>query len=274
MTQGPTTTEGPDTRGRRTPSTRTGWRAVALPAEHGGWSLTAEPVLLGLLVAPSIGGAALGVAALLAFVARTPLRLVLVDLHRRRWLPRTRSAVTIAAVELAVLTGAVALAVVVSPSFWYPLAAAAPLLAVELRADMRSRSRHLLPELAGAIGIGSVAAAIALAGGASTGTAWGLWIVVAARATAAIPHVRVRLLRGRARAHPDWHNDLAQSVAVVAAVAARIAGLVPTAAVAALVVAALANTITVRRPTPAPRVIGFQQMGLGLFVLAVTAIAV
>ena len=26
-----------------------GWRAVAMPSEHGGWGLTLEPVLLGLL---------------------------------------------------------------------------------------------------------------------------------------------------------------------------------------------------------------------------------
>ena len=38
-------------------------RAVAVPSEHGGWGLTAEPVLLGLIVAPSAAGACLGAAA-------------------------------------------------------------------------------------------------------------------------------------------------------------------------------------------------------------------
>ena len=57
-----------------------------MPDEHGGWGLTAEPALLGLLVAPSWAGAALGIAAFLAFLVRTPLKLVLVDRWRGRWL--------------------------------------------------------------------------------------------------------------------------------------------------------------------------------------------
>jgi YwiC-like protein len=60
---------------------RAAWRAMAIPDEHGGWGLTAEPVLLGLLVAPSWAGAALAVAAFVAFLVRTPLKVVLVD----RW---------------------------------------------------------------------------------------------------------------------------------------------------------------------------------------------
>ena len=59
-------------------------RGVALPSEHGGWGLTLEPGLLGLLVAPSVAGACLAVAAVVAFVARTPLKLALVDRRRGR----------------------------------------------------------------------------------------------------------------------------------------------------------------------------------------------
>ncbi len=64
---------------------RSTWRAVGLPDEHGGGSLTAEPALLGLLVAPSGAGVALAAAGLIVFVAWTPLKLVLVD--RRRAVP-------------------------------------------------------------------------------------------------------------------------------------------------------------------------------------------
>ena len=144
-------------------------RAVAMPTEHGGWSLTLEPVLLGLLVAWSWPGLALGVAAMLAFLARTPLKLVLVDRWRGRWLMRTTVAARVAAVELLVLVALVVVAAIGADArFWWPLLAAAPLVAIELWFDMRSRSRRLLPELAGTVGIGSVAAAIALADGADT----------------------------------------------------------------------------------------------------------
>ena len=157
-------------------------RAVALPTEHGGWALTLEPVVLGLLVAPSGAGVALGLAALVAFVARTPTKIVLVDRWRRRHLARTRVATRVAAVELVVLTAllVVAWSTATAP-FWVPLACAVPLVTLEVWFDMRSRSRRLVPELAGTIGIGSVAAAIVLAHGDSPSIAAAAWTVVAAR---------------------------------------------------------------------------------------------
>ncbi len=63
-------------------------RSVALPVEHGGWGLLLEPIALGLLVAPSLAGFCLSVAAAGAFLARHPLKLVMADRQRRRRLPR------------------------------------------------------------------------------------------------------------------------------------------------------------------------------------------
>ena len=97
---------------------RPGWRAVGLPSEHGGWGLTLEPVLLGLLAAWSVAGAALGVAAFLAFLVRTAAKLVAVDVRRRRWLGRSQLALRIATVEAAVLLAAIAVATVVSGLGW------------------------------------------------------------------------------------------------------------------------------------------------------------
>lgn len=250
-------------------------RAVAMPTEHGGWSLTLEPVLLGLLVAWSWPGMALGAAAMLAFLARTPLKLVLVDRWRGRWLTRSTVASRVAAVELIVL---VALVVVAARGgdarFWWPLFAAAPLVVIELWFDMRSRSRRLLPELAGTVGIGSVAAAIALADGAETAMALGLWVVVAARAAAAIPYARTQVFRTRGRSYQLWHSDLAQVLAVVAVAVAWLVGAVPLAAAVAIVAVAVFNVGAVRvAPRPAT-IIGLQQMFFGIAVVIVTAIAV
>ncbi len=261
-----------------TPSTQTdrsvSWRSVALPAEHGGWSLTAEPALLGLLVTWSLPGLALGVAAMLAFVARTPLKLVLVDRFRHRWLPRTRLAALIAAGELAVLTGLVVYAASAGEPFWVPLAVAAPLVVLELWFDMRSRSRRLIPELAGSIGIGSIATAIALAGGTATTIAWGLWVVIAARSVAAIPYVRTQILRTRSRPGPRWHSDIAQLAAVAAALLGWVLDLVPVAAVVAIAVLAALDLVAVRLAPRRAVVIGIQQMILGIAVILTTAIAI
>ena len=87
------------------PPRRSQLRAVALPSEHGGWGLTLEPVLLGLIVAHSVAALALGLATVLAFLARTPLKLAAVDARRGRTLERTRLARRVAALELAALHG-------------------------------------------------------------------------------------------------------------------------------------------------------------------------
>ncbi|MFW2380451.1 MAG: YwiC-like family protein [Acidimicrobiales bacterium] len=250
-------------------------RSVALPTEHGGWSLTAEPAVLGLLVAWSWPGLALAVAAMLAFVARTPLKLVLVDRWRGRWLARSRLGAKVAAVELAILAVLVTYAAMAADAgFWLPLALAAPMVAVELWFDMRSRSRRLIPELAGSIGIGSIATAVALAGGAPNKVAWGLWVVIAARSIAAIPYVRTQILRGKSRPPELWHSDVAQVLAVAAAGVGWLIDVVP--APAALVIGAVAamNIVAVRTKPPRVVVIGVQQMVVGVLVVAVTAIAI
>jgi hypothetical protein len=250
-------------------------RAIAMPTEHGGWSLTLEPVLLGLLVAWSWPGLALGLAAMLAFLARTPLKLVLVDRWRGRWLERTRTAARVATVEMLALVALIMVAARgADVRFWLPLLAAAPLVAIELWFDMRSRSRRLLPELAGTVGIGSVAAAIALAGGAETVMALGLWVVVAARAAAAIPYARTQVFRTRRRPHHLWHSDLAQGFAVVAVTVAWVADAVPLAAAIAIFAIAAFNAGAVRTAPRPAKVIGLQQMFFGIAVVVVTAVAV
>ena len=101
-----------------------------------------------------------------------------------------------------------------------PLAAAVPLVALELWFDMRSRTRRLLPELAGSVGIGSIVAAIVLADGGDAPLAVGLWIVIAARAVAAIPFVRLQLSRAKRQPHRVLTSDAAQATTVAIGVAA------------------------------------------------------
>ena len=257
------------------PRARPTWRAVALPDEHGGWGLTAEPALLGLLVAPSWAGAALAVAAMIAFVARTPLKLVLVDRWRHRWLPRSRLAARIALVELFALTSLTVFAV--RSAGWIclvPVAIAAPLVGIELWFDMRSRSRRLVPELCGAVGIAAGAAAIALAGGTSTRLAVALWLILAARAVAAIPFVRTQIHRLRHGSTPVASSDRAQLAAVAVALIAVLLDPVVAAGAAAVFGLTLLQVIWVRRPPVPAKTLGLRQLALGLAIVAITATGV
>jgi hypothetical protein len=251
---------------------RTRWRAVAVPSEHGGWGLTLEPVLLGLLIAPSWAGAALGVAGFIAFLVRTPLKLVLVDRWRHRWLPRTRAAARVAGVEVAILVGLAVAAIGTAGWGWLvPVTIAVPLVAVELWFDMRSRGRRLVPELAGAIGIGSVAAAIAVAGGESARLAVGLWLVIAARAVASIPFVRVQVDRLRHGHGSRPISDRAQLAGVVIAAATVVVDTRLAAGAVAVGALAVGQLWWVRQPPIPAKRLGMRQLLLGLAVVAVTA---
>jgi hypothetical protein len=254
------------------PRVRSPLRSVALPTEHGGWGLTAEPVLLGLLVRPSMAGLALGLAAVVAFLARTPLRVALVDQRRARSLPRTRLARRVLAAELAVLAALVAVAAATAAqAFWWPVLGAAPLGALDLWFERRSRSRRLVPELAGSVAVCAVAAMIVLAGGGTAAVAVGAWLILAARAATAIPHVRAQIARLHGRPVAT-RTLLAGDVAALAASALAVAvdrSLAPGALAVATAVAL--HRRGAHRPVPPPKVIGLRQTAMGLVIVAVTA---
>jgi hypothetical protein len=246
-----------------------------VPDEHGGWGLTLEPALLGLLVAPSTGGVALAAAAFVAFLVRTPLKLVLVDRWRGRRLPRTRQAAYVAGAEatLLLLLAVVALAAA-GPGWLVPVAVATPLVAVELWFDMRSRGRRLVPELAGAVGISATAAAIAVAGGEGAGLAAALWVLLAGRAVAAIPFVRVQIARLRHGGGPVRTSDLATAGGIAVALVAVLVDHRVAAGAAAVTALAVLQVVWVRRPPVPATVLGLRQLLLGLVVVAVTAVGV
>ena len=272
MTESTTAPHGTD---RVAHKPRSLWRSVAVPAEHGGWGLTFEAVLLGLLVRPSTGGVAIGVAAFAAFVARTPLKLAVVDRRRHRRLDRSALAERVAAVELVVLLGAVAVAAVTAQRWWWvPLVGAVPFFAVELWFDVRSRSRRLAPELSGAVGMGAVASAIALAGGLQPSLAVGLWVVLAARAVASVPFARTQVRRLRGHADHRRLADVSQVAAVGVVLAGWAVGAVLWSGTAAVGVLAGWNVVAMRLPVHSAKQVGMLQLVAGVAVVVATAVGV
>lgn len=257
------------------PGTRSTFRSVAAPREHGGWGITLEPALLGLIVVPSAAGFCLAVATMLAFVARTPLRVVLVDRHRHRWLDRTRLAAWVVVGELALLAGLLVAALMLAKHlFWVPVVVAGPLVMVELWFEARSRSRRLVPELAGSVAVCSVTAMIVLAGGGSGWLAAGLWLILAARTVTSIPHVRDQIARLHGRPQHPKEAAIADGAAIaMVAVAVWLDRGLAAGAVAVAAVVAI-QRIGERRPAPRPAAIGFRQMAMGWGVVAGTAIGV
>jgi hypothetical protein len=124
------------------------------------------------------------------------------------------------------------------------------------------------------VGIGSSVAAITLAGGETIALAFGLWVVVSARAGAAVPYARHQVMRAHGRSLPRWHSDLAQVLALAAVAVAWAVDAVPLAPVVALAAVAGFNVVAIRGPVRRAVVIGVQQTVLGLAVVVVTAVAV
>ena len=255
--------------------TRPRVRSIALPTEHGGWGLTLEPIILGLLVAATATAWEISAAAVGVFLARRPVKLVTTDLVRRRWYPRTTVALLFSALYGAVALAGIAGALVTADGpFWIPVVAALPFALVALRADARTESRGLVPELSGAIAMGAAAPAIALGSGWELGPALGLWLVLAARDLASIVLVRgqIRRLHGRAAGTKTISSVHVGSVVVVGIGAAL--GVVPWLGVAAIGLVGVVAVISMSTPVAPARVIGWTQMGLGLAVVLLTAAGV
>ena len=260
----------------RAVAARPTWRAVAIPSEHGGWGLTGEPIVLGLLLVFSWAGVAIGAAAMLAFLARTPLKLAMVDRRRDRELERTALARRIGLAELIAIAVLGTAALLAAGWPWLvPVAAALPLFGVELWYDVRSRGRRLVPELCGAIGMGAIAAAIVVAGDGSVRLAVAAWMILAARSIGAIAFIRTQIVRLHRGAASTRSSDLFQLLAVAVATAAAVVDPDVLLGSFAVLVIVVLHLVWVRRtPVPPALVLGIRQMALGFGLVAVTAIGV
>jgi YwiC-like protein len=251
-------------------------RPVALPAEHGGWSLIIEPIVLGLLVAPSIIGFLIGLGSFFCFLARHPLKVALGDRRKRRGLKRTSLADRFALLYLTFAIVFFAIAIMdADREFLLPLLIAGPLVLVQLLFDALGHSRKLIPEIAGAIAVGSIATAIALAGGWSRPTAYALWIIVACRNVPTFLYLRVLLRRRREkqRATVDGAVIAVQLLALIAVVLLLFFGIAPALPIVVFAILLVRAVVGLLNQTvPAPKKLGISEIAFGaLVVLAVGA---
>ena len=241
-------------------------RPVALPVEHGGWGLLFEPIILGLLLGPSVSGLSFALAALAAFLTRHPFRLAVGDRRRERITARTalaeRFVILYAGTSLLFFVGALK---VVHGDFLLPLLLAAPLVLLQLTYDSMGRSRALLPELAGSSATGALATAIVLAAGWRYAAAFGLWGILAARSVPTILYLRARLrLLHRKPASPR-SVIIAHLVAIIGVLGLSGAGLAPLLAVAAMVILFLRAAIGLSIPqkSATAKKLGLLEVGFG-----------
>jgi hypothetical protein len=145
-------------------------------------------------------------------------------------------------------------------------------MAVQIAYDIRSRSRRLIPEVAGPVAIGSMAAAIALAGGETARVAYGLWLVAALRAVASVVLVRAQLRRARQQPYRETPVHAVGTAALAAGISAAATAVVPWFGAAALALLLPFGIWELRRPAVRATVVGIHQTALGIVVVALTAL--
>jgi hypothetical protein len=247
------------------------YRSVALPPEHGGWGLLFEPIIIGLIAAPSGSGLLLATAAVGVFLSRQPLKIFLTDTLAKRSVPRTRHAAWFAAGYLGIAGVTAALAWVLAGSrLLMPIACAVPLASVQLAYDARNKSRGLFPELCGAAALAASAGAIALADGQRVAFAMALWAVAAARTIPAMVTVRTRVLRLRGEPATTAPAFASHAIGMAVVFGLRSAQLVPQGVLTVLTILAARAAVTLRASAPRVRAqqLGVQELVVGLVAAA------
>ena len=236
-----------------------------LPAEHGSWFMLGFPLVLGLLLRPSLAALCLGLAALSFFLSRPALRRVLNGQKDRAQL---RALLLLGG--LAALFGAATWRFS-DFRFLIPLACVSPLVVLALRADLDRAVRSLSIELAAQGAFAGLAAGMLVASGDTLMAAFRAWGFVTLVGGANLAHVRRFLgqahgmeaaeLQRRKRPVHLLHLLLFGSSALVLATRGM-AGVLWTGWTLLLYARALAPY----RPTPA-RTLGWREGGLSVLGL-------
>ncbi|MBX3282860.1 MAG: YwiC-like family protein [Acidobacteria bacterium] len=173
-------------------------KSIALPVEHGAWGFLFEPLIAGVIIAPSIAAPFIPLLAIGAFLTRQPLKFFLGDWQQKRTLPRTRIArkfvLIFGGIALFGLLGTLIFAPLHS---FLPFVLAAPLVIYLIVQDIARQTRHLMPELLAAAALASSISVLALAGGFASHFALALWAIILARLIPSILYVRNRVRMGK-----------------------------------------------------------------------------
>jgi len=253
--------------------TRPPLRSVALPAEHGGWGFTLEPILLGLALVPSAAGLGVAVMGLFAFLAHHPVKLALTDLRRGNRYPRTEMALKVGLAYAAIALLGLAWAWAVGDRrFLVPLLLGLPLAFVKVVLDAAGRGRSFLAEMSGALGASTLAPAIVLAGGGNPTWAVGTWLLLAIRSLVSIRYARAAVRRARGlsvSAVSVWSSALLGSALALVVV---LLGFVPWLGGLAIWALAAYSVWTLGQPPQGAKQVGWGQMFWGWATVILAAL--
>jgi hypothetical protein len=249
-------------------------KPIALPAEHGSWGLVLEPILLGLLVAPSWGGLLLAVGTFAAFLLRRPSRVIQTDWHRKQSKRKAVALWFVAGYGVTAVLSLAAAFLLVGARPLAPFLLAVPFLIVFLVYDVSGQSRSWQAELAGPVAFSTVAASIGLAGDWSVAESSALAGVMIARAVPSVLYIRARLRLDKKKASNAGLAVGAHVLGLAGILGLILASWLPLVAAAAFALLLLRAAIGLsryRRPVPV-KTIGFMEIGFGVLTILTVAV--
>ncbi len=248
-------------------TTSASFRSLVLPKEHGSWAFAFEPVLLGLLIAPSRAGLALASAIVAGFFVRRPLKLaVTLPTQDSRCRPALRWAMLWSVLALAGIIGAALLG---SWSALWPLLLCAPFGAIFLWFDLRNDMREAEAELSGSTTFALIPAAFATLAGWNATTALALAALMLARSFPTVLTVRTYLRHAKGQTTHSAGALSAAGAACAIITTLALKGIVPLSG-ALLTAGLFLRTIillTSLRPTCSAKRIGQSELVIGLLYL-------
>ncbi|HVU27132.1 MAG TPA: YwiC-like family protein [Verrucomicrobiae bacterium] len=245
---------------------------LILPKEHGSWSLALEPVMLGLLVAPSAAGSALAVAALAGFFLRRPLKSLFCEpsAAHRQWM-----IFCVVVLIIVAIAGLWAAAKFVGAENLWPLIPAALAGLAFAWFDSRNEARAEAAELAGAIAFGILPAAFGALAGWSAMASVALALVMLVRSVPTVMFVRTYMRLKKGRTTTRVPALIAAGAGLLLTIALVLTRLAPwAAAMFAFLIAVLTfGLLGDHRPRLAAKTVGLIEMTLGATMVLTLAVA-
>jgi hypothetical protein len=254
---------------------RLSWRSVALPAEHGGWAWLFGPILLGFLAVPSAVGFFLALIDIVAYLARTPVKIIWKDNRRGRRYARTAAAYKVLFLyAMIALFGLTVVLILGGLLPLVPLFLVMPVAAIVLYYDLLGDGRELLPELLAPVALSAVVAAMALAHGWDWPHTLAIWTIPLMISVPAVLFIRARLRLDREQASQRGLTLAAHGIAALLAAALVTVELIPTLAAVAIFILlgrALYGLSNVRRPV-AVKTLGWSEVAFSLLAVVLSAV--
>jgi hypothetical protein len=208
------------------PRSRIPVKSVALPIEHGAWGFLFEPLLAGVILAPSLAAPFISLFVVGAFLSRQPLKFLIGDWMQKRRLPRTEIARRFSLIFCSIAAAGLLGSLIFAPSHsLLPFAAVAPVVVFLIIQDVGRQSRELVPELGAALALASSIAVVALADGIGTALAAALWAAMIARLVPSVLYVRERIKLEKGKAFSRFWSHFAHVAAVLLVAALYYSGL-------------------------------------------------